>query len=86
MKLIRFIYPVSGKVTIHEQIFPLTAGKNYSATPANNRIEIYNVNGNLVCITNDRKKIRLLKLRKGFYLLREKDTAGRIINSRKLEF
>ncbi|MFO7923545.1 MAG: T9SS type A sorting domain-containing protein [Bacteroidales bacterium] len=86
MKLIRFIYPVSGKVTIQEKNFPLTARKNYSATPGNNRIEIYNAHGNLVCITNDRKNIGLLKLQKGFYLLREKDTAGRIVNSRKLEF
>lgn len=51
-----------------------------------NRIELYNIQGELVCIANDRSKIMLLKLQKGFYLLREMDRTGKVIHCDKIEF
>jgi hypothetical protein len=85
MKIVRCIYPPAGKVIVEG--IDLT-GEDIKSPFTNykSRLEIYNIHGELVCITNDREKIKKLKLNKGFYLLRETDMAGRVLNSNKIVF
>lgn len=85
MKLIRYIYPLTGKVIV-EKVSPPDSGIKETVTGSRkNRIEIYNSQGELVSITTDRTKIKFLKLQKGFYLLKEMDKTGKVIHSDKLE-
>jgi hypothetical protein len=83
MKIVRCIYPPAGKVIVEG--IDLT-GEEIKNPTYKSRLEIYNIHGELVCITNDREKIKKLKLNKGFYLLRETDMAGRVLNSNKIVF
>ena len=85
MKLIRYIYPLTGKVIVERVSLPGSAIKEPAIVNRKNRIEIYNTQGELVSITTDRSKIRFLKLQKGFYLIREMDRTGKVIHSDKLE-
>jgi hypothetical protein len=86
MKLIRYIYPLTGKVVVES--VSLECPVQIESVPGThrNRIELYNIQGELVCIANDRSKIKLLKLQKGFYLLREMDRTGKVIHCDKIEF
>jgi hypothetical protein len=86
MELIRYIYPLSGKVVVESVSLQDSGIKEIAPETRKNRIELYNIQGELVCITNDRSKIKLLKLQKGFYLLREMDRTGKVIHSDKIEF
>jgi len=86
MRLIRYIHPPSGRVTIEEKSILFSPQKIITEKADGNRIEIYNIQGDLVRVITDRNNIKLLKLQKGFYLLREKDITGRVISSSKLIF
>ncbi len=86
MKLVRYIYPPDGKVRVEGKILPVSNQKILRSAGKTNRIEIFNIQGDLLSVITDREKINRLKLQKGFYLLREKDETGRIISSRKLVF
>lgn len=86
MKLIRYIYPLTGKVVVESVSLQCPGITKSVPENHNNRIELYNIQGELVCITNDRSKIKLLKLQKGFYLLREMDLTGKVIHCDKIEF
>jgi hypothetical protein len=86
MKLLRCIYPLTGRIIVEEINPPFVRVKPSPTRPEKKRIEIYNVNGDLVSITSDRAQLKKLKLQEGFYLLREKDMNGRIISSGKLVF
>ncbi len=86
MKLVRCIYPPAGKVKVEEKNLPFSDNINSLLSVNRNRIEIFNIHGDLVYIVTDSKKIKQLKLQKGFYLIREKDISGTIIKSEKLVF
>jgi hypothetical protein len=86
MKLIRYIYPLSGKVVVESMSLQCPVPTESGPGKHKNRIELYNIQGELVCIANDRSKIKLLKLQKGFYLLREMDRTGKVIHCDKIEF
>jgi hypothetical protein len=85
MKLIRYIYPPDGQVLLESA--DLSSSGSIKSFPVRiNRIEIYNIQGELVCICNSMAKIKLLKLQKGFYLLKKMDRRGRVITSNKIVF
>jgi hypothetical protein len=86
MKLIRYIYPLTGKAVVENVSLCCPAQREPAPGHHKNRIELYNIQGELVCIANDRSKIKLLKLQKGFYLLREMDRTGKVIHCDKIEF
>jgi hypothetical protein len=86
MKLIRYIYPLTGKVIVESVSLRCPVKRESAPGTHKNRIELYNIQGELVCITNDRSKIKLLKLQKGFYLLRETDRTGKVIHCDKIVF
>ncbi|TVR70887.1 MAG: hypothetical protein EA408_10455 [Marinilabiliales bacterium] len=82
MKLVRYIYPTDGNIRIEEARITGVPGKKIIC----NRIEIFNVHGNLVWVIRELKNLKLLKLQSGFYLVKEKDINGRVLNSRKVIF
>jgi hypothetical protein len=84
MKIVRYIYPPDGRVRVEGKILPVSNPGIIRSAVTTNRIEIFNIQGDLLSVIRDREKINRLKLQKGFYLLREKDLTGRIISSRKL--
>ena len=86
MRLIRYIYPLDGRVRVEGKILPVSNQKIIRSAVTSNRIEIFNIHGDLLSVITDREKINQLKLQKGFYLLREKDMTGRIISKSKLVF
>ncbi len=86
MKFISYIHPPAGNVTVEERILPFKYHGIVGSRVKGNRIEIFNINGDLLSVITDREKINQLKLQKGFYLLREKDMTGRIISKSKLVF
>lgn len=86
MKFLRYIHSPCGKITIEEEPSSLSP-KTYSTSGTIcGRIEIYNIHGELVCVVTDKAMIRKLQLKKGFYLVREKDTNGVIVKSTKMVF
>jgi hypothetical protein len=85
MKVLRYVYPPSGRVSLEEITLPCQGTGNNAAT-VKTRIEICNLNGEFVYIFNDRARLKNLKLPEGFYLVREKDAAGRIVRNSKLVF
>lgn len=86
MKFLRYIHSPCGKITIEEEFPPFSRKPKSTSKTANNKIEIFNVHGELVCIVADKAMIKKLHLQKGFYLLREKDTNGVIVKSTKMVF
>ncbi len=86
MRFISYIHPPAGKVTVEERIPPFKYQGIIRSRVTGNRIEIFNIHGDLLSVISDREKINQLKLQKGFYLLREKDMTGRIISTSKLVF
>jgi hypothetical protein len=84
MRVIRYIYPHHGRISIENIAFRPSDDEVILTECRKNRIEIYNLQGDLVRVIASRKEIRQLKLQKGFYLLRETDFSGRIINNSKL--
>ena len=86
MRLIRYIHPIAGRVIVEERILPFKYQGIIRSGVTGNRIEIFNIQGDLLSVITDREKINRLKLQKGFYLLREKDMTGRIISNSKLVF
>lgn len=86
MKFLRYIHSPCGKITIEEEFPPSSQKTSSTSKTVNNRIEIFNVHGDLVCIVADKAMIKKLHLQKGFYLVREKDTNGVIVKSTKMVF
>lgn len=84
MKLLRYIYPLSGINSKEKDSFPRLQIKENPITDSNNnRFEIFNLHGEIICITR-KLKMNNLKLEKGFYLIKEKDENGKFIKSSKL--
>jgi hypothetical protein len=86
MKILRCIYPPSGKGSIEEISFSRSDNGNTAGKKQKTRIEIYNMNGEFVYIFNDRDKVSNLSLPAGFYFMKEKDTLGKVVKSSKLVF
>ncbi len=86
MKILRFTYPPSGRFSLEELPSGNYRSKKHAGTPEKVRIEIFNIHGEFVYIFNDREKVRNLKLPEGFYLVKEKNSKGDIINTEKLVF
>ncbi len=82
MRVIRYIYPHHGSISIENITF--RPSDHEVIITGRNRIEIYNLQGDLVRVIASRKEIRMLNLQKGFYLLRETDVSGRVITNSKL--
>ncbi len=80
MKLVRYIYPTDGNFRIEETRIPGVPGEKIMC----NRIEIFNVHGDLVWIIRELKNLKFHKLQRGFYLVKEKDINGRVIKSSKV--
>ncbi len=85
MKVLRYVYPPSGRVSLEEITLPCH-GTGSKAATVNTRIEICNLNGEFVYILNDKARLKNIKLPEGFYLIREKDATGRIVRNSKLVF
>jgi hypothetical protein len=86
MKILRCIYPPSGRASIKEISFSHSGKDNSFRKDKKTRIEIYNMNGEFVFIFNDRDKVSSLQLPEGLYLMKEKDTLGKVVKSSKLVF
>lgn len=86
MRLISYKYLPDGKVQIEEKKLPFSSLTGYTKTSGNSRIEIFNIQGDLICIIPGKECLKLLSLQEGFYLLREVDLAGRILSRSKLAF
>ncbi len=84
MKLVRYIYPIDGHITVEEEKVTEPRGRITKPKGRSGRIEIFNIHGDLVRIIRELKKIKMLNLQHGFYLIREKDINGRVIKSRKV--
>jgi hypothetical protein len=84
MKILRCIYPPSGRASIKEISFSRSGKDNSARKNQKTRIEIYNMNGEFVYIFKDRDKISNLRLPEGLYLMKEKDTLGKVVKSCKL--
>ena len=86
MRVIRYIYPHHGRISIEKFSFHPSDHEVIITEKGKKRIEIYNLQGDLVRVIASREEIRMLNLQKGFYLLRETDVSGRVINNSKLVF
>lgn len=86
MRILRYIYPANGRVIAEEINVSQIIRPPVTHETGTSRIEIYNNHGDLICIMNNRRKLGMLKLQRGFYLLRELDQKGRVIKSDKLVF
>lgn len=86
MRLISYKYLPDGRVQVEEKKLPFSSETDCAQTAGKSRIEIFNIHGDLICIIPGKESLKLLKLQKGFYLLREVDHTGRIINRSKLAF
>ncbi len=84
MKLVRYIYPIEGRVIVKEEKITELRDRITKTNDRSGRIEIFNIHGDLVRIIRELKKIKMLNLQHGFYLIREKDINGRVIKSRKV--
>lgn len=85
MKLLRYIIAPSGENEL--EAVPLAHGRSKEAISKKvRRIEIFNIQGDMICIVKDTKMIGTLNLQPGFYLIREVDGNGVIVKRSKLVF
>lgn len=84
MKSLKSIYPQTGIIQKSKQTIPsFKIVKNSKTESSNKRFEIFNIHGEIVCITRDLRRNNL-QLEKGFYLIKEKDQNGMFIKNSKL--
>ncbi len=84
MKSLKSIYPLSGIIQKRKQtISGFQIVKRPKTESRNRRFEIFNIHGEIICITKELRR-NTLQLEKGFYLIKEKDQNGRFIKNSKL--
>ncbi len=84
MKLVRYVYPIEGNVVVEEWNAAGNCKRSTKMKNISGRYEIFNIHGDMVTIARELKMIKMLNLQNGYYLIREKDINGRVVNSRKI--